>query len=671
MKVVIAAMLACIFGVSKNAGAQVRDNKTTDSLLRIAGKPSVDSNNYLALQQLVQLHLEKGDYNSVLNFSRKALLVAEKIGNKRYLGLANYYVGYGIGALGNYDSTKYYFEIAEKIMQQQKDTLNLVNLYNSYSILYNFQSNYSTAVQYLMKGADMLKNADNSTFRKLLSQIYANLGINLVAENQLELGIDYQKKALALFSLNEHPSATRYKAIIYTQIADAYIKSGKFAESRLYLDSAFAIYTYYKNPDLENSTLNTEATYFNLTGNPQKALDVYLKALTLNDSTRVEKTRAETLGNIAVQYLQLHDEVSASKFALQASELGTKLKLLKVVAKAYGVLKKTAAHSGDFQNAFRYAELYKQYDDSATNIETQKTVLALEGKYQLKKKEGEIASLTLSNREQELKVANRNRLLLIGGTSAAALLVLTGMRYRNIKQKQVLAQRVQQLQNEQIKFLERQQQVISLQSMINGQETERTRIAKDLHDGLGGLFSTVKMYFSTLQHEQESLKNNTLFRKSYELIDTASVEVRRIAHNMMPEVLIKLGLVSALQDLCSNISAGKLMQVKLQAYGMDKRLIISTEIMLYRIVQELLNNIIKHSQASEAIVQFNRANSQLTVTVEDNGRGFNPEAADRDNHAGLETIKSRVSYLNGTITIESQEQIGTTVMMEFLLNETA
>jgi two-component system, NarL family, sensor kinase len=135
----------------------------------------------------------------------------------------------------------------------------------------------------------------------------------------------------------------------------------------------------------------------------------------------------------------------------------------------------------------------------------------------------------------------------------------------------------------------------------------------------------------------------------------------------MPEVLMKLGLAPAIQDMCSNISAGKLLQVKLQSYGMSKRLNAPTEIMLYRIIQELLNNIIKHAQATEAIVQFNRDGNRLSVTVEDNGRGFNTQDADDKKHAGLETIKSRVSYLNGNISIDSQQELGTTVIMEFLL----
>jgi signal transduction histidine kinase len=204
--------------------------------------------------------------------------------------------------------------------------------------------------------------------------------------------------------------------------------------------------------------------------------------------------------------------------------------------------------------------------------------------------------------------------------------------------------------------------------MVNGQETERNRIAKDLHDGLGGLFSTIKMQLSTLKHEEKSLETNELFQKSYELVDNASVEVRRIAHNMMPEVLIKLGLVQAIQELCNSINAGKLISVSMQSYGMEQRLNASTEMMLFRIVQELLNNIIKHAYASEAIIQFNRDGQRLSVTVEDNGRGFNL-ADNNGKKAGLESVKSRVNFLNGNLSIDSEKEIGTTVLMDFLINE--
>jgi signal transduction histidine kinase len=102
---------------------------------------------------------------------------------------------------------------------------------------------------------------------------------------------------------------------------------------------------------------------------------------------------------------------------------------------------------------------------------------------------------------------------------------------------------------------------------------------------------------------------------------------------------------------------------------MEQRLNPSTEIMLYRIIQELLNNIIKHAQATEAIVQFNREGNRLSVTVEDNGRGFNVADSDGKTHAGLSSVESRVKYLNGELSIDSQKEVGTTVLMDFLINE--
>jgi signal transduction histidine kinase len=149
------------------------------------------------------------------------------------------------------------------------------------------------------------------------------------------------------------------------------------------------------------------------------------------------------------------------------------------------------------------------------------------------------------------------------------------------------------------------------------------------------------------------------------MVDNAAVEIRRIAHNMMPEVLIKMGLSKAINELCEhNNSAGSL-KIVYQESGMEERLDASTEIMLYRIVQELLNNIIKHANAGNAIVQFIRDENRLSVTVEDDGKGFDVNSIETDKHTGIENIKTRVAYLNGNIQVESTRDVGTTVMMDF------
>ncbi|MCB0436406.1 MAG: sensor histidine kinase, partial [Mangrovimonas sp.] len=213
--------------------------------------------------------------------------------------------------------------------------------------------------------------------------------------------------------------------------------------------------------------------------------------------------------------------------------------------------------------------------------------------------------------------------------------------------------------------LEQQQQVISLQAMINGQETERTRIAKDLHDSMGGTFSTIKMYLSSLEHQITDKEQQTLLEKSNKAISHAASDMRRIAHNMMPEVLIKLGLIKAIQELVDNINSSKQLKIIFQHFGMVERLSGSFEIMLYRIVQELLNNIMKHSDATEAVIQFIKEENRLHVTIEDNGKGF--QVLPEKKGVGLNSVKERVLYLNGKLSIDSEVSTGTTVTMEFLL----
>jgi signal transduction histidine kinase len=493
-----------------------------------------------------------------------------------------------------------------------------------------------------------------------------NLGNNLIAENQLEKGIIYSKKAL---TYSGYPDEQRHRVLMHLDIADTYVKLHQPQEAARYLDTAVQLNATLKNWAVSALVANTQGSYYEYMHDQPRALLAYQQAVLFCDSAGNDYLKAGVAGNMAAIYFTQGDYPAATRYALLADTLARTSKQYKVVSAANEVLKKVAEKKGDYKSALTYAMLYKQYADSATNSATQRVTLSLESKYQNEKKEAEIAALKTVAAEKELSIVKRNRMLIISGLSGAILLLVLGLLYRNSKQKQTIAEKEQRLQQEQIKFLERQQQLVSLQSMLNGQETERTRIAKDLHDGLGGLFSTVKMNFSVLQHENVALKSDPLFQKSYEMVDTASAELRRIAHNMMPEVLMKLGLIQAVQDMCVSVSSSRLLKVSLQAYGMSQRFNAGTEIMLYRIIQELINNIIKHAQATQAIIQFNKDGNRLTVTVEDNGRGFNTQEVDAGTHTGMETVKSRVNYLNGNINIDSQNGIGTTVLMEFLVNE--
>jgi len=637
-----------------------------DSLLAIANKTKPDSNSVNALTNLQRFYFERGQYDSVLKYAKKTLPISKKLKNTKSQARVNYNLGLIYTNLSEYDSAEYYLKDALALIPITKDTIAEINIYNALALLSNKRSNYVSAVEYLLKSVERIDQSGNPAIKQWLPQAYSNIGHNLIAEKQLEKGIEYEKKALLI---KNYPNEDRYRILLYLDIFDAYVKLKEFKTGKFYLDSAVALNKKINNVVISAMVANNEGYYYDQLSDASNAKNAYARAYQLCDSTGNEYLKAEVGGNLASLNFKTGNYEEAEKYAMEANTIGRRLNHYKVTAITYEILKRLASRQGDFKNALTYAELYKTYADSATNQETQNATLSLESKYQNQKKEREIAALTITNTQNELEVVKRNRLLIVGGVVASASLIIIGLFYRNSRQKQLLAERDGALQQEQIKFLERQQQVVSLQSMINGQETERTRIAKDLHDGLGGLFSTVKMYFSTLQHDTPALKENDLFQKSYAIVDSASVEVRRIAHNMMPEVLMKLGLVNAVKDLCDNISAGKLLNVSLEVHGMNRRLNATTEIMLFRIIQELLNNIIKHAQATEAIIQFIRENERLSVVVEDNGRGFQTQEADDKNHLGIAAIQSRVNYLNGKMSIDSQKNVGTTIMMDFLIDE--
>lgn len=641
-------------------------NKTNDSLLAIALKNNPDSNSVQATQNLQRNFFNAGLYDSAFKYAHHLIAVTKKIKDKEGLAKAYFNLGSIYTNLTYYDSAAHYTKLAENEAIKLKDSFLLVNVYNTFAVQYRYQSDFTTALDYAIKGANIAEQSKDSAIIKLIPSLYSNISNCLTAQNQLLKAIEYGKKAL-LFT--NYPNEKRFRILLQLDVADSYIRLQNFTEAEKYVSGAVAENDMFDNIILDLLTYNLQGYYFDNVDQKSRALVAYREAYKLADSVKNDYLKSEAANNIATLYLLQKDYSKAEFFAEEANKISIRLKHFKIAAFSFATLKNIAAANSNYKLALQYADQQKNYADSATNEASQKQTLSLEKKYESEKKEKEIADLTITNTAQELAVLKRNRFLLIGGITASLLLIILGLLYRNSKQKQLLSKKENVHQQEEIKFLHKQQQVVSLQSMVNGQETERSRIAKDLHDGLGGLFSTIKMYFSTLQHEQESLHQNELFTKSYKLIDTASDEVRRIAHNMMPEGLMKLGLIHALEDMCSNINAARQLQVKLQSYGMGKRMNASTEIMLYRIVQELLNNIIKHAHATKVIVQFNLEANRLTVTVEDNGRGFNLNETDGKKQRGLETIKSRVNYLNGNISIDSENEVGTTILMEFLMNE--
>ena len=151
-------------------------------------------------------------------------------------------------------------------------------------------------------------------------------------------------------------------------------------------------------------------------------------------------------------------------------------------------------------------------------------------------------------------------------------------------------------------------------------------------------------------------------------LDKSINELRHIARNMMPEALIRFGLRDALQDYCDHLQQGGIFKINFQSFNMEKRLPQDIEVIIFRIVQELLNNVVKHSAADQVLVQLIRDENRLSVDVEDNGKGMNADSLSQAMGVGWLNIKSRVDYLKGNLDIRTAPEEGCAVHIEFSLS---
>jgi two-component system, NarL family, sensor kinase len=304
-----------------------------------------------------------------------------------------------------------------------------------------------------------------------------------------------------------------------------------------------------------------------------------------------------------------------------------------------------------------------RYRDSADKIHnkqfTEATALhqgVYEARYKTLEKETQIQL-------QQVQLRQKSTLNYILAGSAAALFIISLLTYFNYRQKQ-------KLQQQRITELETEKKLAATEAVLKGEAQERTRLAKDLHDGLGGMLSGIKYSFQTMKGNLiMTPENQQAFERSMDMLDSSIKEMRRVAHNMMPEALVKFGLDTALKDFCNDINQSGVLKINYQSTNLGSAVIDqTTAITIYRIVQELINNTIKHAGASSAIVQVDKAVNGITLTVEDDGKGFDTKILEYKGGIGWSNIQSRIDYLKGKLDVQSQPGKGTSVLVELNIN---
>jgi two-component system, NarL family, sensor kinase len=359
----------------------------------------------------------------------------------------------------------------------------------------------------------------------------------------------------------------------------------------------------------------------------------------------------------------LHQSGQHSEAIVITNEALEKLKttgahLRSELVDAYKTLADSYEATGDYKNALLQKNRYVFLSDSLMRKDKIDMVNRLEVRYRIVEKDKALAEQKLKITEIENRVRNRN--LLITGIALLVLFSIIGFglwRRKNIHK--------QKLQQERIDNLQQKMEIERLNATIDGEEKERTRIARELHDGIGALLTGAKMNFELVKKSNQ-YEHNIDFLEGIKLLEETAAGLRETAHNIMPEVLMQEGLSNAVRSFCERMTGKGGTIISFQTLGSFEKMDASFNLPVYRIIQELIQNIRKHANASTALVQMNfHDDGGVDITVEDDGVGMDVSKANKSNGMGLKNIQERVKQLAGRIDINSSLGKGTSVFLEF------
>ena len=399
-------------------------------------------------------------------------------------------------------------------------------------------------------------------------------------------------------------------------------------------------------------------------GDYRGALPDLRRALFIRDSIGDDFGKAKILQHLSSCYWKTGQERSGIELLLEALHLADTTNQKALSAEINFKLHEWYAASGDAVNALYHLRLRGQLLDSFYMKKFSDALAASEIQFGTVEKEHRIfeqdQELKLAAEQDRLKSLQRNALL---GTTLVAILIAI-LLYRSLRTRQRLATKEKELHNEKIDQLLSQQEMKSINAMLEGQEQERARVSKELHDHVGHLLGTIKHQLGQLEEQVADVKSEQTvqYRKVTGLLDNAADALRRISHDMAAATLNRFGLEKALKDLRDTIHINGRLQVELNTFGLEHPLERGVEIAVYRIIQESVSNVLKHAQANEMSIAVTHAPGRMSVLVSDNGQGFD---TDQISHGvGLANIRSRAAALGAQVQIDSTPGKGTTVSVE-------
>lgn len=627
-----------------------------DSLLGLLNSNVQDTNRVLLYISIGQQY-ENNIPDSAIFYYTQARDLSEQLGYNT--GMMKYLsnITYVFNSQGKYDSAlelnMQSLELAKKYGTPQQLAACLGNVANSYLYL----ERYESSVDFFLQAAELISQTGTNQYQSIL---FNNLAIVHVKMKRPDKAREYAEKAVLIAKeLNDQYNL----AVSLDNLALTYIESNKPDSSLVYLQQALEMAEQTENLYVKESVLINFADAYLQMGEYRKMRPFAEKGLEL--AGELDDKAGESIASLGLGYyfLYLNQTDKAFYYADLAVKNASSAHLTEPLRKAYLLMSYISLAEKKFINFRNYQFKHDSIEDLINNRTIRRNIQDLETKYETEKKTQQIRQLEQEQEIQKLKLRQNQFILAtsLGITFTVILLII--FLIRGNKQKRRFYEKEKELQKIKINELESEKQLLATEAVLKGQEEERTRLARDLHDSLGGMLSGIKMSFNNLKDLlAKGPEDQGMFDRSIDMLDGSIVELRTIAHNLMPESLLKFGLDTSLIDYCERINSSGTIKVNYQSAGLDAYdASQSVNITVYRIIQELINNTLKHASASNIYVQLVNYNGLLGITVEDDGAGFDIEILRNSPGIGWNNIRNRVDYLKGTIDIQSELQKGTTV----------
>ncbi|MBE2231153.1 MAG: sensor histidine kinase [Chitinophagaceae bacterium] len=549
--------------------------------------------------------------------------------------------------LKNFDSTLSEGERALKMARRNTDSVSVAEIKRHVGVASYFKGNYDVAAANFIEAIAILEKSNQPA---KLAPVYNELAKLYRKTRDLDRALLTYNKADAIYRqlrdtagismiLNESGVVFEYRAD-YAEAINRYAASLELARKRG--DSLGVSYS-----------LSNLAGVYVIQQKFALAEENLLRALHIREQLRDSFAIALTYSDLGVAMNHKGDYGKAVLYLGLSNEMAEKLKYPELQSNNYNELSAVAQKQGDFQNAFRYFLKRSALRDSLYALEKAKQIEELNTRYETARREKEIQQQKSKIRIQRLLIAGIAVLAIL-----AALLLWSAYRRRQLRQETAMKTELMK------------QQELAIRAVMEAEENERERIARDLHDGVGQMMSAAKMNLSAFESElpfADAEQRNT-FEKIIRLVDESCREVRTVSHIMMPNALLKNNLGDAIREFTGKLNQ-KDLRIHVYTEGLDQRLDSGMETMLYRVVQECVNNTIKHAGAATLDISLIRDTDGISGTIEDNGKGFDASDPAIRKGIGIRNISSRIEYLKGTVDFDSAPGRGTVVAFHIPLNE--